>query len=48
MAVYTVKWNKFHPKIFLSCSADWTVKMWDHTVKTPLLTFDLGVAVGDI
>jgi hypothetical protein len=26
MAVYAVKWNPFHPRLFLSCSADWTVK----------------------
>ena len=48
MIVYAVKWNRFHPKIFMSCSADWTVKIWDHNVKTPLLTFDLGEAVGDV
>ena len=29
MAVYTVRWNAFNPKIFLSCSADWTVKLWE-------------------
>lgn len=27
MAVYAVRWNSFHPRIFLSCSADWTVKV---------------------
>jgi dynein intermediate chain 1 len=27
MAVYSVKWNPFHPRIFISCSADWTVKV---------------------
>ena len=27
MAVYAVKWNPFHERIFLSCSADWTVKV---------------------
>jgi len=48
MIVYSVKWNKFHPRIFMSCSADWTVKIWDHTLKKPLMTFDLGEAVGDI
>ena len=48
MSVYSVKWNKFNPKIFISCSADWTVKLWDHTSKTPLNTFDLSVAVGDV
>lgn len=31
MAVYAVRWNHFHSKIFISCSADWTVKIWDHT-----------------
>ena len=48
MSVYSVKWNKFNPKIFISCSADWTVKLWDDTSKTPLNTFDLSVAVGDV
>ena len=33
MAVYSVCWNSFHPKVFLTCSADWTVKIWDHTCK---------------
>ena len=27
MAVYSVKWNPFHPRVFLSCSADWTVSL---------------------
>lgn len=48
MAVYAVKWNPFHPRIFLSCSADWTVKVWDHTQPAPILSFDLDNAVGDI
>lgn len=26
MAVYAVRWNEFHPRVFLSCSADWTVR----------------------
>jgi dynein intermediate chain 1 len=33
MAVYTVAWNSFHPKVYLTCSADWTVRIWDHTYK---------------
>jgi len=48
LAVYAVRWNTFHPKIFLSCSADWTVKMWNRDVKRALMTFDMGCAVGDI
>eukprot|EP00929_Paragymnodinium_shiwhaense_P068237 TRINITY_DN3428_c0_g3_i1.p1 TRINITY_DN3428_c0_g3~~TRINITY_DN3428_c0_g3_i1.p1 ORF type:complete len:671 (-),score=205.60 TRINITY_DN3428_c0_g3_i1:273-2285(-) len=48
MAVYTVRWNPFHPKIFISASADWTVKLWDHTSKTPVMSFDLAQAIGDV
>ncbi|XP_061900012.1 dynein axonemal intermediate chain 1-like [Entelurus aequoreus] len=48
MAVDTVKWNPFHPKVFISCSSDWTVKVWDHTVSTPIFTFELNASVGDV
>ncbi|XP_042259194.1 dynein, axonemal, intermediate chain 1, paralog 2 [Thunnus maccoyii] len=48
MAVDAVKWNHFHPKVFISCSSDWTVKIWDHTINTPMFTFDLNAAVGDV
>uniref|UniRef100_A0A6Q2Y5Z2 Dynein axonemal intermediate chain 1 n=1 Tax=Esox lucius TaxID=8010 RepID=A0A6Q2Y5Z2_ESOLU len=48
MAVDAVKWNQFHPKVFISCSSDWTVKIWDHTIRTPVFIFDLNAAVGDV
>jgi len=48
MAVYTVRWNPFHAKIFISASADWTVKMWDHTSRIPVMSFDLAQAIGDV
>lgn len=48
MAVYALKWNPFHPRVFISCSADWTVKIWDHNHPHPILSFDLGNAVGDV
>ncbi|KAK5934349.1 hypothetical protein CgunFtcFv8_014754 [Champsocephalus gunnari] len=48
MAVDAVKWNHFHPKVFISCSSDWTVKIWEHTINTPMFTFDLNAAVGDV
>lgn len=48
MAVYTVRWNHFHPKMFLSASADWTVKLWDHFQRSALMSFDLAQAVGDV
>lgn len=48
MAVYAVRWNTFHPRVFASCSADWTVKVWDHNYSEPMFTFDLGCSVGDV
>lgn len=48
MAVYALKWNPFHPRVFISCSADWTVKIWDHNYPSPIVSFDLGNAVGDV
>ena len=30
MPVYRLRWSPFAPNIFLSCSADWTVKLWNH------------------
>uniref|UniRef100_A0A8C0AP41 Dynein axonemal intermediate chain 1 n=1 Tax=Buteo japonicus TaxID=224669 RepID=A0A8C0AP41_9AVES len=48
MAVDSVSWNPYHLKVFISCSSDWTVKIWDHTVKTPMFIYDLNSAVGDV
>ncbi|XP_055474620.1 dynein axonemal intermediate chain 1 isoform X2 [Psammomys obesus] len=48
MAVDAVIWNPFHTKVFMSCSSDWTVKIWDHTIKTPMFIYDLNSAVGDV
>jgi dynein intermediate chain 1 len=48
MGVYTVTWNTFHEKIFASCSADWTIKIWHYKVFCPLIIFDVQSAVGDI
>ncbi|CAH1797516.1 unnamed protein product [Owenia fusiformis] len=49
MAVYKVVWNHFHPNIFITCSADWSVKIWDHKqTKDPMFTFDLNSSVGDV
>tara|TARA_B110000977_G_scaffold189155_4_gene258269 strand:+ start:997 stop:3066 length:2070 start_codon:yes stop_codon:yes gene_type:complete len=48
MAVYTTKWNTQYPKVFISASADWTVKLWDHGSSKPAMSFDLHSAVGDV
>lgn len=48
MAVYAIAWNKFHPRVFATCSADWGLKIWDHTYTKCLFQFDLGNPVGDV
>ncbi|XP_056587163.1 dynein intermediate chain 2, ciliary-like isoform X2 [Triplophysa dalaica] len=48
MAVDAVRWNHHHPNVFISCSSDWKVKIWDQTITTPMFTFDLNAAVGDV
>lgn len=47
LAVYKVRWNKFHPRTFISASADWTVKIWDSKISNPILSLDLGMPVVD-
>lgn len=48
LSVYSLRWNLHHPKVFLSASADWTVRLWDHTSPKPVMTFDLNNSVGDV
>jgi len=38
MAVYRVAWNHYHSQIFITCSADWTVKIWDRTTTLKYLS----------
>lgn len=37
--VYRIKWSPFVPDIFLSCSADWSIRLWHQDRTTPILTF---------
>lgn len=48
MPIYTVEWNKFHPRVFATASADWSVKIWEHEYPHCLFQFDLGASVGDV
>lgn len=51
LAIYAVKWNYIHHGVFLSASADWTVKLWDSTQPSGsslIMSFDLKDSVGDI
>ena len=36
--VYRVRWAPHHPQVFMSCSADWSVKVWHCDTTVPLLT----------
>ena len=49
--VYSLRMSPFVPDLFLSCSADWTVKLWHADEVEALLTFhsmDLSNAVHDV
>ncbi|KAF5304814.1 hypothetical protein FQR65_LT07831 [Abscondita terminalis] len=48
MPVYRVDYNKLNPDIFISCSADWRIKIWEDNRHEPLYVFDLGSCVGDV
>eukprot|EP00040_Diaphanoeca_grandis_P028610 m.166042 g.166042 ORF g.166042 m.166042 type:complete len:854 (-) comp31412_c0_seq2:421-2982(-) len=34
--VYAIKWSPFTPNVFLTCSADWTLRIWDEKTNTTL------------
>ncbi|KAK9955249.1 hypothetical protein ABG768_015134 [Culter alburnus] len=48
MTVSRVRWNPFHPNVFISCGWDWMVKIWDHTIESPIFTFELKTSVTDV
>ena len=48
MTVEAIKWSPFHSDVFMTCSQDWFLKVWDHNFPNqPLFVFELGAAVGD-
>jgi dynein intermediate chain 1 len=47
MTVEEIQWSPFHPDIFITCSQDWKLKMWDHNYSSqPLFVYELGASVG--
>jgi hypothetical protein len=36
-----VRWAPFRPTCFLTCSADWTMRLWDEAQHSSLWTFQL-------
>jgi len=37
--VYGLQWSPFNAGLFLSCSGDWTIRMWQEGRQQPLMTF---------
>nr|CAD7570900.1 unnamed protein product [Timema californicum] len=48
MPVSRIDYNSFYPDIFVSCSTDWRIKIWEDKRSDPLFVFDLGAPVGDV
>ncbi|XP_022903959.1 dynein intermediate chain 2, ciliary [Onthophagus taurus] len=46
--VYRIDFNKYNTDIFISCSADWRMKIWEDNRLEPLYVFDIGASVGDV
>ncbi|ESO10979.1 hypothetical protein HELRODRAFT_71864, partial [Helobdella robusta] len=47
--VYKVLWSPYCPSLFITCSDDWLIKIWDRSIESePLFVFDLGCAVEDV
>eukprot|EP00878_Enallax_costatus_P035291 GHUV01039308.1.p1 GENE.GHUV01039308.1~~GHUV01039308.1.p1 ORF type:complete len:168 (+),score=27.02 GHUV01039308.1:321-824(+) len=37
--VYGLQWSPFNPKLFISCSGDWTIRLWQEGRQQQLLSF---------
>lgn len=49
MQIYAIRWNPFHSDVFLTCSYDWTVRLWHSADLTkPAATYNLQCPVGDV
>ncbi|KAE8745338.1 hypothetical protein FOCC_FOCC007886, partial [Frankliniella occidentalis] len=48
MPVHRIHFNYFLPDIFITCSSDWRIKIWEDGRTEPLFVFDLHCSVGDV
>ena len=39
--MYQVQWSPFKKDMFISCSGDWTIRLWQEGRDTALLTFQV-------
>ena len=46
--VYTIQWNSFVPTVFVTCAAEFVLKVWHKDSPRPILRFDLGSQIGDV
>ena len=46
--VYNIQWNPFLSDVFISCAAEWNIKIWDIHHSYPLYTFDVDYPAGDV
>ena len=46
--VYNIQWNTFLTDVFISCAAEWNIKIWDIHNSYPLYTFDVDYPAGDV
>lgn len=37
--VYHIEWSPFNPEVFLSCSGDWSIRLWHQDSLQPILNF---------
>ena len=46
--VYNIQWNTFVPNIFVTCAAEFVLKIWHKDSTKPILRLDLGSQIGDV
>ncbi|XP_068233961.1 dynein axonemal intermediate chain 1-like [Palaemon carinicauda] len=46
--VRELAWNSFQHDVFLSCSSDWTIKIWLQLHMTPIIILDVGGAIAGV